>query len=139
MFFNHRSDTKKRRGAAAVEFAMIAPLMILLTFGLVELGRIMLVKQTAIHATREGARMAIRPSAEDAEIFDRVNQELALLGITGATVEMVPSSIEMAEPGSPVTLRVRIDLGSVSVVPGFFDFAVSDIVAESSMRRESTE
>lgn len=139
MLLNHRWSSKQRRGAAAVEFAMIAPLMILLTFGLVELGRMMLVKQTAIHATREGARIAVRPTAENEEIFARVNEELALLGINGATVEMVPASIEMADPGSPVTLRVRIDLGSVSVVPGFFDFAVTEIVAESSMRRESTE
>ncbi len=139
MFHNGRSLSKKRRGAAAVEFAVIAPLMILFTFGLVEIGRMMLVKQTAIQATREGARVAVRPTAEDQEIRDRVNEELALLGITNAAVEMVPASLENADPGSTVTVRVRIELASVSCVPGFFDFAVSEIVAESSMRRESTE
>ena len=139
MFLNRRSRSNTRRGAAAVEFAVIAPLMILFTFGLVEIGRMMLVKQTAIQATREGARMAVRPMAEDQEIHDRVNEELALLGITNATVEMVPASLENADPGSTVLVRVRIDLGSISCVPGFFDFAASEIVAESSMRRESTE
>ena len=139
MFLIHRSPAKRRRGIAAVEFAVIAPLMMLFTFGLVEIGRVMLVKQSAIHATREGARMAVRPTAADQEIFDRVNEELALLGISGATVEMDPISLEMAAPGAAVTVRVRINLGSVSSVPGLLNIASGEIVAESSMRRESTD
>ncbi len=139
MFLKHRSRVRNRRGTAAVEFAVIAPLMMLFTFGLVEIGRIMLVKQSAIHATREGARVAIRPTAADQDVLDRVNEELALLGINDATVEMNPISLEMAEPGSAVTVSVRINLASVSVVPGLLNITASEIVADSSMRRETTE
>ncbi len=139
MFAIHRRPSEKRRGAAAVEFAVIAPLMMMFTFGLVEIGRIMLVKQSAIHATREGARVAVRPNAQDQEILDRVNNELALMGVEGAVVEMEPSSLDFAKPSSLVTVRVRIDLAAVSSFPAMFDFAVSEIVAESSMRRESTD
>ena len=66
-----------RLGASAVEFALIAPLMITFTFGLVELGRLMLVKQTATHATREGARIAVRPQADTGEVIERVTAEAA--------------------------------------------------------------
>jgi Flp pilus assembly protein TadG len=131
-------QTRSRRGAAAIEFALIAPLMISFTFGLVELGRIMLVKQTATHASREGARIAVRPTAATSEVLQRVNDELALLAIQNATVELDPSSIETSAPGSQVTVRVRIDIDSISWIPGFFQFGTSEIVAESSMRREST-
>ncbi len=62
-----------RLGASVIEFALIAPLMITFTFGLVELGRMMLVKQTATHATREGARLAVRPLA-NSERCDRARQ-----------------------------------------------------------------
>ena len=127
-----------RLGASAVEFALIAPLMILFTFGLVELGRLMLVKQTATHATREGARIAVRPLADSNDVIERVNEELALLAIENATIETVPATLEDAEPGSQVTVRVRVDIASVSWIPGFFDFNATEIVAESSMRREST-
>jgi Flp pilus assembly protein TadG len=133
-----RFTTHNRRGASAIEFALIAPLMIAFTFGLVELGRIMLVKQTATHASREGARIAIRPTADSDDVLQRVNEELALLAISDATVEVEPSSFEEAEPGSQVTVRVRIDIASVSWIPGFFQFETSQIVAQSSMRREST-
>ncbi|MGI9472377.1 MAG: TadE/TadG family type IV pilus assembly protein [Rubripirellula sp.] len=130
---------RQRRGASAIEFALIAPLMIMFTFGLVELGRMMLVKQTATHATREGARVAVRPTADRDEVIQRVEEELALLSITGATIETIPASLEDAEPGSDVTIRVSIDIGAVSWIPDWFEYDVTDIVAESCMRRESTD
>ena len=132
------NKSNARRGASAIEFAMIAPLMILFTFGLIELGRFMLVKQTATHATREGARIAVRPTSDSNDVLERVNEELALLAIENATVEIEPSSIEDALPGSQVTVRVRVDIASISWIPDFFNFDAAQIVAESSMRREST-
>ncbi|EMI21156.1 TadE family protein [Rhodopirellula maiorica SM1] len=127
-----------RMAASAVEFALVAPLMIAFTFGLVELGRMMLVKQTATHASREGARIAVRPTATTSEVVERVNDELALMGIENATVETVPSSIETATPSGIVTVRIAIDISSITWVPGFLDLDATQIIAESSMRREST-
>tara|TARA_R110002049_G_scaffold2750_9_gene22367 strand:- start:38246 stop:38662 length:417 start_codon:yes stop_codon:yes gene_type:complete len=134
----YQTRPRKRRGTAAVEFAVVAPIMLLFTFGLVELGRMMLVKQSATHATREGARIAIRPTATNDDVLDRVNEELALFAINDAVVETIPPSIEDMEPGLEVKVRITIDPAANSWVPGFFDWAIPDMVAESSMRREST-
>ena len=132
-------SNRLRRGVAAVEFAVVAPLMIMLTFGLIEIGRVMLVKQTATHATREGARVSVRPNADNNQIHSRVVEELAIFGIDNAIIETEPFDIDQALPGSSVTVRVRINAADVSWVPGFFDWAFTEIVAESSMRRESTD
>jgi Flp pilus assembly protein TadG len=113
--------------------------MLLFTFGLVELGRYMLVRQSATHATREGARVAIRPTADQDEVIERVTQELSLFSLDSATIETEPASIDDAEPGSEVTVRVRIDVASISWVPEYFDLGATQIEAESCMRRESTE
>ena len=43
-----------RVGAAAVEFAIVAPLMFLLTMGMIEVGRMVMVKQLMVNASREG-------------------------------------------------------------------------------------
>ena len=129
---------RHRRGAAAVEFAVIAPLMILFTFGMIEMGRMMMVKNAATQATREGARAAILPGATDSDVIAEVNRELRLMSIPSATVETEPSLVATAPPGSDITVRVRIDPDTVSWMPGFFTFAIPEIVAESVMRREST-
>jgi hypothetical protein len=117
---------------------MIAPVMIGFTFGLIELGRITLVKQTATHATREGARVAVKPTADTVEVRDRVNEELALWDLEGATVEIEPSNFEEAVPGTQVTVRVKLNLASISWIPNYFNFDAVDLTAETSMRREST-
>lgn len=58
-------------GAAAVEFALVAPLLILLLVGVVELGRVFHAQVTVTAAAREGAReMAIRN--DPALALDRV-------------------------------------------------------------------
>lgn len=134
-----RRRQASRRGTSAIEFAIIAPLMIAFTFGLVEVGRIMLVKQSATHATREGARMAVKPTATTEEVRQRVQQELDLMGVDAASISVNPAVVQEAEPGSKVTVKVDIGIDSVSWVPGFFSFGTSNITAESSMRRETTE
>lgn len=133
-----RRKRSSRKGIAAVEFAVIAPIMVMLTFGLIELGRISMVKQTAIHASREGARVAAHPNATSASVLERVDTELLPHSLDNAVVEFDPVSPEATEPGSLITVRVKIDLSSISWVPNVFNFGVSDIVAESTMRREST-
>ena len=117
---------------------MIAPIMMLFTFGLIEMGRFILVKESATHATREGARMAVRPFATDDEVVARVNEELAIMSIQGATITVDPPDLEDAEPGSMVTVRVQISPDSISWVPGIVNLGAANIIAESTMRREST-
>lgn len=117
---------------------MVAPLMLLFTFGMIEIGRMMMVKNAATQATREGARLAVLPSAETEDVRQRVMEELQLLSINSATVEFDPAIISNAEPGANVTVRVRIDPASVSWVPSVLSVAVPEISATSVMRREST-
>ncbi len=133
-----RAVCRARRAVAAVEFAIIAPVMMAFTFGMVEVGRYMMVKSQAIQATREGARLAVLPNACSSTVTSKVQESLQLLAINNATIELVPSTLSTAEPGSYVTVRVRIDPTTVSWVPGFLDPYIPDFVAETVMRREST-
>jgi TadE-like protein len=51
--------SQRTRGQALVEFALVAPIFILLFMGIIEFGRFVLAYEALNNATREGARYAI--------------------------------------------------------------------------------
>ncbi len=131
------SSPLMRHGVAAVEFAFIAPLMIFLTFGLIELGRLSMLRDSAIHATREAARVAIKPSATTSEISSRVEEELSLMGISGGS-----STINFTSDGSTgvelVTVNVYIPIAENSWLPNTLAMGHTNIEGSTTMRRESS-
>lgn len=50
---------RSEKGVSAVEFALIAPLLFVLTFGIIEFGILLFDKAVVTNASREGARAAI--------------------------------------------------------------------------------
>jgi hypothetical protein len=55
----HRTISKNQRGATAVEFAIILPLLLLVVFGIIEISLLLFNKHVITHACREGARAGI--------------------------------------------------------------------------------
>jgi len=52
-------QTKRRRGAVAIETALLFPLLVLLIFGMIEFGLLLYNRQVLTNASREGARYGI--------------------------------------------------------------------------------
>jgi len=55
--------TRRQRSQSMVEFAIVAPLLLLLIFGIVDFGRVIYVYITLNQAVNEAVRVAIRDSA----------------------------------------------------------------------------
>ena len=127
----------QRCGAAVVEFALIAPVMILLTMGMMEMGRVVMVQQILVNASREGARLAVLPGATTAEVVNQVNQELISQTIPGATISTTPADLSTAQAGTAVTVTVSVPAASVSWVPNPVFTVDKTLEAETTMRRES--
>ena len=53
----------RERGAAAVEFALILPVLVLILFGIIEFGLLLYDQQVITNASREGARAGIVQAA----------------------------------------------------------------------------
>ena len=53
---SRRGRASSERGAAAVEFALLLPLLLLLVFGIIDFGRAINAQITITQAAREGAR-----------------------------------------------------------------------------------
>jgi Flp pilus assembly pilin Flp len=66
---------RDRRGLAAVEFALIAPVFLLLIFGMLQLGMLFMANHGLRNAVAEGARHAtIFPRPTDAQIVKHIEQ-----------------------------------------------------------------
>lgn len=117
----------KRKGAAAVEFAIIAPFFFMLLMGMLEVGRAVHVQQVITNATRE----AVRCQSVGEDGVKRVEKCLKNAGISRFKVKMDPPN---PESGQPVTCTVRVKFTDVSWVPVLF--YVKDLQASTIMRRE---
>ena len=58
---------KNQKGAAAVEFAIVLPLLVTLVFGIIDFGLLLHNKQVITNASREGARAGIARSTITAQ------------------------------------------------------------------------
>ncbi len=127
----------RRQGAAAVEFAVVAPLLVAMTFGMIEISRMVMVKQLLINASREGARAAVLPTANESQVVAQVQSELAAGFINGANVTVSPASLSSAPAGTPVTVSIAVSATSVSWLPKPMFVFNQTISATTTMRRES--
>ncbi len=134
-----RSYRRYRRAAAAVEFAIVAPVFFLLVLGMIEYGRMVMVQQVITNASREGARQAVLDGATTAEVQTVVNDYLASGSITGATVTVTPDPPSDAEFGDPVTVKVSIPFSQVSWLPSPMYLGGKTLIATTVMRRESVQ
>jgi Flp pilus assembly protein TadG len=127
----------KRKGAAAVEFAIVAPVFVLLVFGMIEYGRMVMVHQVITNATREGARRAVLVGVTAADVTTTVNTYLTNGTVSGATVTLSPANPSTAVSGTPVSVTVSVPYTSVSWLPSPFFLGGATMSATSTMRRES--
>jgi Flp pilus assembly protein TadG len=129
-----------RRGAAAVEFALVAPVFFLMVFGMIEFGRMIMVQQVITNASREGARIAVLDGTTGAEVISAVNSYLQGARLSGANVSVNPVEPSTAGYGAPVTVTVTIPFGQVSWLPSpMFIGGGTVLTASSVMRRETVQ
>jgi len=55
---------RSQQSQALIEFALISPLLLLLIFGVIDIGRAIFYYDTLNHAAREGARVAVKASTQ---------------------------------------------------------------------------
>ncbi|MEF3122569.1 TadE family protein [Kocuria flava] len=105
---------KSERGAAAVEFAMILPLLILIFFGIIEFGRAYNIQLGVTQAARETVRhMAIKGDWVAAQAHGRA----ASPSLQGAQMQLEVSPASCAT-GDTVTVVVKYPFDSLTGIAG---------------------
>jgi Flp pilus assembly protein TadG len=98
----------RRRGAAAVEFAVVAPIFFLFIFGMIEYGRMVMVQQVLTNAAREGARVAILDNSTSTGVTNAANSYLTPANINASTISVSPDPPSSADSGAPVSVTVSV-------------------------------
>lgn len=75
------------RGASAVEFAILMPLLLLVVGGIIDFGRYFFTEIQLTNAAREGARAAV---VSPLDVTQRVKNSAP--GVAGMTISMTPCS-----------------------------------------------
>lgn len=138
----YRRRKNKKSGAAAVEFALVLPILLVITVGTIEFGLLLYNQQVITNASREGARAGIiaqNPRATDDEIGLIVTTyTMNHLMTFGAANEPVTNVTRTGYAfGDDLTVTVTYQY-SFLVVPGFIPgiTKINTLTARTVMRYE---
>ena len=125
-----RKTLRGERGASAVEFGLIVPILLILVLGIIEFGHAFQVQGTLSSAAREGARaMALRN--DPAQARDAVQEAAGSLDpdITDDQISIDPAACPVAG-GTDVELTITYPMPFFT---GFFGASV-DLTGRGVMR-----
>jgi Flp pilus assembly protein TadG len=111
-----RKLSKKERAQSMVEFALIFPLLLLITYGIIEMGRMLFIYIALTNAAREGARhgaaagdigLIRTPHYADCDGILAAVQNAAFLSTSTTTTVQIPES-------SPPSARPMMRVATIS-------------------------
>ena len=136
----YRLCRRNRRGAAVVEFAIVAPIFFGFMLGMIEVGRAVMVQQILTNASREGARKGVLDDQTTQGIQDFVVTYLQNASIGGSpTVTINPSLPTATGYNGPVTVTVSVPFSQVSWGPTPIFLNGATLTASTVMRREGVQ
>ncbi len=104
---------QSERGAAAVEFALVVPLLLILLLGIVEFGRVFNTQLQLTHAARESVRvMAIQKQPAAA-------RSAGIASVSGLNPALTAGNISVGSCTNTTDVTVTITY-SVSLLSGLF-------------------
>ena len=141
----HSASTERRRtgeaGVAVVEFALVAPLLLILVFGIIDLGRAYSTLNQLAASAREGARFAavlpnpVSTSAK-AQVRETVKQ-FSLRQLGGPPVSDDQIAVTLDNTVGTVTVAIRAyPFQLVTPLVGVIGFRTIPITRQATFRWE---
>ena len=109
----NKNRRRNRLGATAIEFALVAPLVLAVVFGLFEISRVMTVSDAMKTSVIAGAREAGVAQTNASEVRREMEAILDLFGIYNRQIVVTPETIDnsVIEVSIDVTIPLNSDNG----------------------------
>jgi Flp pilus assembly protein TadG len=127
---------KREEGAAAVEFALVLPILLVLVFGIIEFGMILYFQGVVASASREGARHGIVVSKPTDVKEWTENYAQSFLPSPGGIADVAYGS---GAPGTPLTVTVSYDYTYIviaNLIPGLTSDGMIHLASTTTMYYE---
>jgi Flp pilus assembly protein TadG len=128
-------SSRQRIGAAATEFAVVAPVFFMMVIGFIEFGRALMVQQVLINASRVGAREASTTGATTAGVKSAVEEYASAISVNGVSVTVSPDPAT-AQAGTAITVNTSVPYNDVSWMRTSWFLGGKTLRASSEMRKE---
>lgn len=126
----------QRKGIASLECALCLPIVILITFGTIDLCSAMFLRESITIAAYEGARIGVTNTGTNANCIARVNQVLNERNINfNSDACSINATFETADVLDPVTVSVTVPCAGNLALSGWL-FSGRSVQANVTMRKE---
>jgi Flp pilus assembly protein TadG len=137
-----RRRPHRQSGAAAIEFALVMPLLCMLLFGAMEMGRLLWTWNAAVEATRLGARLAVVCDVDrsaGAPIKSSMRAALPILANANITIEYM-NPADTVDPSCTndncKAARVRLSGLTYSTIIPFVPLSLTLPAFSTTLRKE---
>ena len=114
-----RDLARREEGVAAIEFAIIGLLLIVVSIGTIEIGRALFLYNELAHAADRAARLIlITPDIGDDDLAAQVRENF-LTGLAPEDLDVIPGNVVDSDSGIPIAFRtVRLAYPFTPMVTG---------------------
>ena len=126
---------RNRRGAAIVEFAVVAPLFVAILLGTIEACSMVFLRQSVEMAAYEAARVAIVNQTKSDQVQQAAKNVLDSRKVKDYAIKITPSDFQGAPYGSFIQIEVTAPCSSNSLLPVMY-YGGSNVVGQVEMMKE---
>jgi Flp pilus assembly protein TadG len=139
-----QTSTRRRRGSAVMDAALVFPVLISLTFGSIEFGHFFFTKHTFQGAAREGARRAIVPGESNTTVTSAVADAMTAAGFTSTqytvairnATDTANLDVATTTAGTGILVKVYAPWVNVGIRPLGLIGTTKNVQGQTVMRKE---
>ena len=129
-----RALGQDQRGAAAVEFAFIMPILLLMFSGILQFGSVMFLENHMTNVAREASRRVAVGELTEADAATMVQGALVNWGVT---YQVSIATVDAGDGNQDVTVAISLPLSDAALMDVLGLFETGNLSTSVSMRMES--